>query len=159
MAKNITPPHQQSGDDNHRADGVLFVCTGNICRSPTAEAILRKMTGGKLRVESAGISDYHCGEMADGRARAAAQMCGYDMEDIRARRVCADDFYRFAFIYAMDSGHFSALCRMSPPDAIAKILMFADADIPDPYYTGGFGNMIALLESGCRRIVAESKVR
>lgn len=152
---SITKPQSDKGKRaDNRADGVLFVCTGNICRSPSAEAILRKMTGGKVLTDSAGISNYHRGEKPDARAAAALERCGYDASGIRARQVCPDDFYRFAVIYAMDSGHFAALRRMSPGDATAKVEMFADADIPDPYYTGGFGGMMALLEDGCRRIAS-----
>ena len=112
------------------------------------------MTGGKLKVDSAGISGYHRGEKPDARAMAAAQRCGYDMRGIVSRQVCREDFYRFCVIVAMDGGHFAALQKMAPEDAAARITMFADADIPDPYYTGGFGHMMALLEEGCRRIAA-----
>jgi len=113
--------------------GVLFVCTGNICRSPTAEAIFRKLAedagmAGAVTADSAGTHAYHVGEPPDLRAQAAAAKRGYDLSALRARRIEGADLKRSDLILAMDQDHY--------------------ADVPDPYYGGpqGFERVLDLLE-------------
>jgi len=140
--------------------GVLFVCTGNICRSPTAEAIFRKLAADAgmadaVTADSAGTHSYHVGEPPDPRAQAAAAKRGYDLSALRARRIEGADFQRFDLILAMDQDHYAILARMagSPAGHKLKLMMsyaqrFKERVVPDPYYGGpqGFERVLDLLE-------------
>jgi low molecular weight protein-tyrosine phosphatase len=138
--------------------GVLFVCTGNICRSPTAEAIFRKLatdSGMAVTADSAGTHAYHVGEPPDPRAQAAAAKRGYDLSALRARRIEGADFQRFDLILAMDEEHHAILSRMagSSVDHKLKLMMsyaqrFKEREVPDPYYGGpqGFERVLDMLE-------------
>ncbi len=140
--------------------GVLFVCTGNICRSPTAEAIFRKLAADAGMAEavvadSAGTHGYHVGEPPDTRAQKAAAKRGYDLSGLRARRIEDADFRRFDLLLAMDQDHYAILSRMAGPSARheLKLMMsyaqrFKERDVPDPYYGGpqGFERVLDLLE-------------
>ena len=140
---------------------ILFVCTGNICRSPTAEGVLRnlgKREGLELHVESAGIGDWHIGQPPDERSQHHAKNRGYDLSEQRARQVRAADFERFDMILAMDRGHLRALQQLAPARHHAKIRLFVEGrDVPDPYYGGpdGFENVLDLVEAQCRRLLQE----
>ena len=123
---------------------ILIVCSGNICRSPTAEGVLRQVldrAGVAAQVESAGTNGYHVGDGADPRAVAAASRRGIDLSAHAARRVQREDFQDFDLILACDNGHLSTLERLRPMDAPASLellLAFADdspvGEVPDPYY-------------------------
>jgi protein-tyrosine phosphatase len=142
---------------------ILFVCTGNICRSPTAEAVLRRLADEnalRLRIESAGLGDWHVGDPPDERAQHHARNRGYDLSRQRARQVKPLDFEEFDLILAMDRGHLRALQEMAPPRHHAKIRLFAaGADVPDPYYGGaeGFERVLDLVEERCRALLDELK--
>jgi len=142
-----------------QATGVLFICTGNICRSPTAHGVFLHMvsTAGlaqQLRVDSAGTHDYHVGEPPDARARAHALRRGYDLSALRARQVTQADFETFDRILAMDRGHLSILRRRAPPgyDGLGLFMDYAQPslgpDVPDPYYGGadGFERVLDMIE-------------
>jgi protein-tyrosine phosphatase len=143
----------------HRS--VLFVCTGNICRSPTAEAVLRHLAreeGIELRVESRGTQGYHAGDAPDPRAQRHALKRGYDLSAQRARQVAQKDFEQFDLIIAMDRSHLAALKAMCPPRLHSKVRLFkADFDVPDPYYGGaaGFESVLDLVEEVCRDLLQE----
>lgn len=139
---------------------ILFVCTGNICRSPTAEGVARHMirtTGleGRIEVESAGTHGYHAGEAPDPRSQKAALRRGYDLSKQRARALDALDFPRFDLLLAMDRGHYDILQRKSPPVYRSKVrLLMSFArhhtmdEVPDPYYGGvkGFDLVLDMCE-------------
>lgn len=146
---------------------ILFVCTGNICRSPTAEGIARH----KLReegldatvsVDSAGTHDYHAGEGPDPRARKAAQSRGYDLSGQRAREVTTSDFQRFDLVLAMDRGHYQELKRRCPRDQGDRVKLFTSfvpgnvRDVPDPFYGSprGFEEVLDLVETGVDGLIA-----
>jgi low molecular weight protein-tyrosine phosphatase len=147
---------------------VLFICTGNICRSPTAEGVFRKMVADAglahaIRVDSAGTHAYHVGEPPDTRSQAFARARGYDLSGIRARRIDTGDFGAFDLILAMDRDHHEILVRMAPPAARARVgLMLTYArsaktlDVPDPYYGGpeGFELVLDLIEEAATGLLA-----
>jgi protein-tyrosine phosphatase len=123
---------------------ILFVCLGNICRSPTAEGVLRQLLttqAPQMRVEidSAGTSDYHIGAAPDARSQRAARARNVDLGALRARQVCDDDFRRFDLILAMDKRNLIDLRRLQPRDSTARIQLFMDfaqglgEEVPDPY--------------------------
>ncbi len=147
---------------------VLFVCTGNICRSPTAHGVFRHLVQAaglddRIAVDSAGTHGYHVGEPPDQRSVRAASARGYDLSDLRARRVTAADFAEFDHILAMDRGHLDQLLRLRPPGARAEVRLFLDdaphaprREVPDPYYGEGghFAEVLDLVEAGARGLLA-----
>ena len=147
--------------------GVLFVCTGNICRSPTAEAIFRKLATNAgmaeaVTADSAGTHAYHVGEPPDPRAQKAAAKRGYDLSALRARRIEGADFQRFDLILAMDRDHYSILSSMArpPADDRLKLMMsyarrFKEPEVPDPYYGGplGFERVLDMLEDAAKGLL------
>jgi protein-tyrosine phosphatase len=130
---------------------VLFVCSGNICRSPTAEGVftaraVARGLAGHVKADSAGTGGWHVGEAPDPRSQDCARARGVEIGHQRARQVAADDFTRFDMILAMDSGHLAKLMRAAPKGAEDRIHLFLDfapehgtRDVPDPYYGGGDG--------------------
>jgi protein-tyrosine phosphatase len=140
---------------------VLFVCTGNICRSPTAEGVLRHLArkrGIDLHVESRGTHDYHVGDPPDERAQHHAMRRGYDLSPQRARHISERDFEEFDLVLAMDRGHLRILQRLCPPQHARKLRMFIqETDVPDPYYGGpeGFEQVLDLVEEACEGLLSE----
>lgn len=146
---------------------ILFVCLGNICRSPSAEGVLRVMAaqrGIALEVDSAGTAAYHEGEPPDKRSIRAAAARGYALADMRARQVVVNDFEAFDLIFAMDQQNYSHLMQMCPAQLKHKIVLFLGkygqsdvSDVPDPYYGAGdgFERVLDLLESACERFLAD----
>ncbi len=153
--------------------GVLFVCTGNICRSPTAHAVfLRRVREAgleaRVRVDSAGTHDYHAGESPDERAQEHARRRGYDLSGLRARKVTRGDFERFDLILALDRGHLRVLERLAGPDERAKLHLLMDfargtdgPDVPDPYYGGddGFNRVLDMIEDAAGGLIEEVRAR
>ena len=148
---------------------VLFVCLGNICRSPTAEAVFREFVrrhapGLEVQIDSAGTADFHVGEPPDPRALRAAAARSLDMSGLRARQVERSDFERFDLILAMDRSNQAALLELSPPEYRSRVrllLEFAAAagreDVPDPYYGGvqRFDEVLDLVEEAAAGLLAE----
>lgn len=151
-----------------RVTSILFVCTGNICRSPTAEAVaktLAQKAEKSLVLDSAGTGDWHVGERPDPRAVQAAQTRGYDLSGMSARAVTDDDFIRFDHLVAMDEGHRRWLAEARSgrqlPETKISLLMdwsvgLARTSIPDPYYGGetDFERVLDLIEKGCQGLVS-----
>ena len=144
---------------------VLFVCTGNICRSPTAEGVLRHLASRMkipLHVESAGTHDYHVGSCPDERAQHHARQRGYDLSAQRARHLKPEDFEKFDLLIAMDRGHLRIMERLCPPQHRGKLRMLVDGhDVPDPYYGGaeGFEQVLDMVEAACLGLIHEIKAR
>jgi protein-tyrosine phosphatase len=140
---------------------VLFVCMGNICRSPTAEAVMRSLVeerglDGDVEVDSAGTTRYHAGDRPDSRAVAAAARRGVAVSG-RARQVTPADFAQFDLLVAMDEENRRDLLRVAPPGTEHKVRRLADVDVPDPYYGGphGFDHVLDLVEAACRGLLDE----
>ncbi len=148
---------------------ILFVCMGNICRSPTAEGVFRRLVdqrspGLGLEIDSAGTHDYHVGEPPDERAVAAAARRGIDLRPLRARQVEDADFERFDLIVAMDRLNREALIARSPESSRERIRLFMEfagsselQDVPDPYYGGlvGFEQVLDLAEEAAAGLLDE----
>ncbi len=146
---------------------VLFVCMGNICRSPTAEGVFRKIVADaglseRVRVESAGTHAYHVGAAPDHRAQSAAQRRGIELHDIRARRVSDADFEAFDYILVMDRDNLEELRLRVPEGHRSKVHLFLEfageaqtSEVPDPYYGGasGFELVLDLVETASQRLL------
>jgi protein-tyrosine phosphatase len=147
---------------------VLLVCLGNICRSPTAEGVLRGIAARefpalKIEIDSAGTADYHTGEPPDRRAVAAARRRGYDIAGLRARQVQPADFDRFDFVLAMDRSNLAEIESRRPQGASAQVSLFLEfapdagaSEVPDPYYGGveDFERVLDLCEAGARGLLS-----
>lgn len=147
---------------------LLCVCLGNICRSPTAEAVLRALAEREVpglitAIDSAGTAAYHIGEPPDRRSIAAARRRGYDLSPLRARQVEPADFHAFDLMLAMDRPTLATLRHAAPPGARARIELFLAYatdlgvdEVPDPYYgrDDGFERVLDLVEAGARRLLA-----
>jgi protein-tyrosine phosphatase len=139
---------------------ILFVCMGNICRSPTAEAVFRELVRARaphldIEIDSAGTHDYHVGDPPDARAIAAARRRGIELAHLRARMVETEDFRRFDLIVAMDRLNRATLLERSPASTRSRVRLFTEfvpdstiEDVPDPYYGGavGFERTLDLIE-------------
>ena len=146
---------------------VLFVCLGNICRSPTAEGVMRdiaarEFAGVPLYVDSAGTAEYHVGDPPDGRTVAAARRRGYELAHLRARRVAPADFENFDYILAMDRANLAELEQLGEGVIGGRLGLFLEFapelkvdEVPDPYYGGveDFERVLDLCEAGARALL------
>ncbi|MFN3712905.1 MAG: low molecular weight protein-tyrosine-phosphatase [Alcanivoracaceae bacterium] len=145
---------------------VLFVCLGNICRSPTAEGVFRQRAADQgLRdflTDSAGTSGWHIGKRPDPRTLRAAERRGYDLSALRGRQVSVEDFTAFDLILAMDQQNLADLRKIAPrhhPASLGLLLDYADGlsvrDVPDPYYGGeqGFDDVLDMIEQACDGLI------
>jgi protein-tyrosine phosphatase len=158
---------QRSGGPK-RTHRVLFVCLGNICRSPTAEGVLRHLAALEapdlaLDIDSAGTADYHIGAPPDARSQRAALRRGIDISGLRARQVAADDFARFDLILAMDAENLRELQALRPRHSRAAVKLFLEyapdfelRDVPDPYYrdAAAFEEVLDLTTAASRGLLA-----
>jgi protein-tyrosine phosphatase len=152
---------------------ILFVCMGNICRSPTAEGFLRKVVedaglAERIHIESAGTHAFHAGAAPDHRAQAAAARRGVTLTHIRARRIADTDFETFDYIFAMDKDNLGELLERAPEAYRDKVMLFLDfagtgrtAEVPDPYYGGasGFELVLDLVEQASQRLLQRIRSR
>ena len=147
--------------------GVLFVCTGNICRSPTAQAVFRHKVReagleARFHIDSAGTHSYHIGDPPDPRSIATALARGVDMRDLRARKVGQADFGKFYYILAMDAGHLDTLSRFKPDPPYGNLGLFLGKnDVPDPYYglQKGFEGVYTMIETRCEEFLEQVRRR
>jgi len=164
--------HRTASRDQPRNAGmisILFVCMGNICRSPTAEGVFRKLHREtvphlELHIDSAGTHAYHIGDPPDARSQAAARVRDVDISNHRGRQVTVEDFYRFDYILAMDEDNLHRLKALRPKGAPAELRLLLEfapevehKDVPDPYYGGkqSFEEVLDLVENGSRGLLAE----
>ncbi|QLF93033.1 low molecular weight phosphotyrosine protein phosphatase [Pseudomonas sp. ABC1] len=151
---------------------VLFVCLGNICRSPTAEGVFRRKVeqaglSDRLQIDSAGTAAWHIGKAPDERTCRAARARGYELSGLRARQVEAGDFQRFDLILAMDAQNLADLQRLRPAkggaelDLLLRRYALALDEVPDPYYGGheGFEQVLDLLEQASDALLADIRGR
>lgn len=148
---------------------IVFVCLGNICRSPIAEVVMRRLVeeagiADRVELASAGTGDWHVGEPADPRTVAILAAHGYDGTAHRARQFTTADFDAADLIVAMDDSNVAALRRIAPPGGMAKVRLLlsyvadaTDREVPDPWYGGddGFEVALSLVEQGCRGLLDE----
>ena len=153
--------------------GVLFVCMGNICRSPTAHGVFRHRAGDlgledRIRIESAGTHGFHVGHGADRRAQEAARRRGYAFDDLRARQIEPGDLARFDYVLAMDRDNLAHVEGMREAGGGAEVALlldytsdFAGRDVPDPYYgaLNGFEEVLDLVEAGTDALLAHLRER
>lgn len=152
---------------------VLFVCLGNICRSPSAEGVFRKLVEeqgllDQIEIDSAGTHAYHVGSPPDERAQQAASRRGIDMSGMRGRRIDEGDFYIFDYVLAMDESNEYHLREMAPAEEIHKIELFlnyaperSESEVPDPYYGGhtGFEKVLDMIEDASEGLLADIRSR
>jgi protein-tyrosine phosphatase len=152
---------------------VLFVCTGNICRSPTAEGAFRLTVSEAgldphIEIDSAGTSSYHIGDCPDARSIAAAAARGIDIRALKARRITEQDFHDFDLILAMDRGHLNHLRAMRREEHKAEVRLFLDyhndqrhRDVPDPYYGGAtdFEHVLDLVEAASKGLLTALRTK
>ncbi len=152
---------------------VLFVCLGNICRSPTADGIFRELVkreklDQKITVDSAGTGDWHIGKAPDSRTVAAAKKRGYDLSVLRARQVSMADFDEFDYVLAMDNANLRDLQRLKPAHFTGHLGLFLEfgsdknhREVPDPYYGGndGFELVLDLVEEAAEGLLAHIRQR
>lgn len=151
---------------------VLMVCTGNICRSPTADGVLRHWLdkvglSEQVTVDSAGTQHYHTGQAPDPRAQMHAEQRGYDLSELRARQIEPHDFQYFDLVLAMDRSHLAVLNRLCPDEHKNKVRLFLEyarhsshKEVPDPYYGGaaGFERVLDLIEDACAGLLDEIRM-
>jgi protein-tyrosine phosphatase len=145
---------------------ILFFCMGNICRSPTADGVMRaklKAAGLDIEVDSAGTHGYHVGAPPDQRSQEHALKRGYDLSPLRARQLVAADFNRFDLVLAMDGDNLANAQALCPPDQRHRLKLLLDyapqlgkRHVPDPYYGGaaGFEEVLDLVEAACDGLIA-----
>jgi protein-tyrosine phosphatase len=151
---------------------VLFVCLGNICRSPTAEAVFRSQVAERqldrfIHIDSAGTGDWHIGKAPDSRAQEAAKKRGYDLSSLSARQVRRSDFETFDLILAMDNNNLADLQRLKPSDSSIQLELFLNyaranvQEVPDPYYGGlsGFDVVLDLVEAASSGLLNDLQAR
>lgn len=151
---------------------VLFVCMGNICRSPTAHALFREQVdraglAAHIEIDSAGTHAYHVGNAPDARAIATARARGINMADLRARQVHQDDYGQFDYIVAMDEENLSVLLASCPEAERARLSLMLDwttgwgDEVPDPYYGGdeGFEQVFDMLTDACHGLIHQIRER
>ncbi len=152
---------------------VLFCCMGNICRSPTAEAVFRRYVeqaglAEHILIDSAGTHDYHIGDAPDARTQRAAMRRGYDMSNLRGRQVEAEDFNRFDYVLAMDEANLSILKHLRPRDVQSHLGLFLEyaehhreREVPDPYYGGtdGFECVLDMVEDAANGLLQHVRQR
>ena len=145
------------------APRILFVCLGNICRSPTAEGVFRDLAaeaGFAAETDSAGTGDWHLGNPPDPRAAAEALRHGHDIGSLRARQFTVADFDRFDLIIAMDRANLRAIQALRPPEKPVPVRLLTDyterpgTDVPDPYLEGGFDRTFATIDHASRKLLA-----
>jgi protein-tyrosine phosphatase len=146
---------------------VLFVCMGNICRSPSAEGVFRRLVkdaglSDVVNMDSAGTHAFHIGELPDARAQAAARKRGYDISTLEARQIRADDFREFDIILAMDWDNLSLMQQQCPKQYQHKLMLlmrfaneYEEATVPEPYYGGpeGFSKALDYIEDACQGLL------
>jgi len=162
--------HNQSSSP---AVSVLFVCLGNICRSPTSEGVFRKLAAQHriehaVEIDSAGTGGYHIGRPPDARAAAAAAKRDIDITALRARQVITQDFEIFDYVIAMDRQNYEYLIRLAPRHVRNKVCLFMDfasdwsiEEVPDPYYGGvaGFERVLDMIEDASKGLIEDIKLR
>ena len=148
---------------------IVFVCTGNICRSPTAHAVLHRRIaerglGDRLTVDSAGLEAWHAGEPPDARSIRHARQRGYELSELRARPLRRDDFERADWVLVMDQGHLRQAARLCPPQHAHKLRLLTDfcrahvaGEVPDPYCgrAEDFEHVLDLVEDACDGLLAQ----
>lgn len=153
---------------------VLFVCLGNICRSPTAHGVFQRQVNeaglaDRIRVDSAGTGDWHVGKAPDQRSQQAAARRGYDLSGLRARQACATDLQQFDYVLAMDESNLSVLqswYQGRDDQTQPQLLLQAygsshEVEVPDPYYGGeqGFDHVLDLIEQACEQLLRDIQDR
>lgn len=151
--------------EDKKTIGVLFVCLGNICRSPMAEAVFRQLVvrenlGSRFHIDSAGIGNWHTGNPPHHGTRDILDRYGISYEGMRARQVAREDFSQFDYIVAMDRQNEQDLKSLAQQTEAGKIIKLLDLvpelagkEVPDPYYTGNFDEVYELVEKGCRALL------
>lgn len=165
--------HLLNSDEKVVVVKVLFVCTGNLCRSPTGQGVLEKLVkdaglSDSIYIDSAGTHAYEGGESPDSRTQATALNRGYDLSEYRARRATESDLDQFDYVVAMDRQHLSYLREMCAPDARDKVRLFMEfahdrieSEVPDPYFGGikGFNRVLDLIEDAAQGLLEDIRSR